>query len=96
VTALADAVLPLIRTLADLHRWSASDEHGGRMHEGVDALESALPTADPADALGAISRRGARRCRHRDPRRIRGHGQHDDDFPVPGVQIPVAGVGAGD
>lgn len=28
---------------------SASDEYGGRMYEGVDAQESALPTADPAD-----------------------------------------------
>lgn len=50
VTDLADAVLPLIRTRADLHRWSAANEHGGRMHDGIDALEVALPTADPTDA----------------------------------------------
>lgn len=49
VTALADAVLPLIRTRADLHRWSAANEHGSRMHEGIDVLEAALPTAAPAD-----------------------------------------------
>ena len=58
MTALADAVLPLIRTLPDLHRWSASGEHGGRMHEGVDALESAPARRRPAIALGAISRAG--------------------------------------
>lgn len=60
MTALADAVLPLIRTLAELHRWSASNEHGGRMHEGVDALESALPTADPAD-VHAVTQKPWRR-----------------------------------
>ena len=49
VTDLADAVLPLIRTRADLHRWSTANEHGRRMHEGIDELESALPTADPAE-----------------------------------------------
>lgn len=56
VTALTDAVLPLIRTRADLYRWSAANEHGGRMHEGIDVLESALPTADPADAY-AVTRK---------------------------------------
>lgn len=50
MTALAEAVLPLIRSRADLYRWSAANEHGGRMHEGIDMLESALPTADPVDA----------------------------------------------
>lgn len=50
MTALAKAVLPLIRTRADLYRWSAANEHGGRMHEGIDVLQAALPTADPADA----------------------------------------------
>jgi hypothetical protein len=49
--------------------------------------QSAPARRRPSIALGAISRRGARRCRHRDPRRIRGHGQHDDDFPVPGCRF---------
>jgi hypothetical protein len=49
VTALADAVLPLIRTRADLSRWSASNAHGRQMHEAVDILEAAIPTTDPAE-----------------------------------------------
>ena len=49
VTRLADAVLPLIRTRADLSRWSASNAHGRQMHEAVDNLEAAIPTTDPAE-----------------------------------------------
>lgn len=49
VSDLADAVLPLIRTRADLSRWSASNEHGAQMHEAVDILEAAAATGDPAD-----------------------------------------------
>lgn len=48
VTVLADAVLPLIRTRADLYRWSASNAHGRQMHDAVDILERAIPTEDPA------------------------------------------------
>jgi hypothetical protein len=49
VTRLADAVLPLIRTRADLSRWSASNAHGRQMHEAVDILEAAIPTTDSAE-----------------------------------------------
>ena len=49
VTRLADAVLPLIRTRADLSRWSASNAHGRQMHEAVDHLEAAISKADPAE-----------------------------------------------
>lgn len=49
VTSLADAVLPLIRTRADLHRYSAANAHGRDMHEGIDILEAAIPTTDPAE-----------------------------------------------
>ena len=49
VTRLADAVLPLIRTRADLHRWSAANAHGREMHHALDLLEYAVPTEDPAD-----------------------------------------------
>ena len=45
---LADAVLPLIRTRADLHRWGAANEHGRKMHQGVDILQAAIPTTNPA------------------------------------------------
>ena len=47
VTDLADAVLPLIRTRADLYRWSAANAHGRQMHEAIDLLEQAAPTEDP-------------------------------------------------
>jgi hypothetical protein len=46
---LSDAVLPLIRTRADLHRWSAANAHGRQMHEAVDILETAAATAAPAE-----------------------------------------------
>ncbi|PYG01835.1 hypothetical protein SAMN05216184_101300 [Georgenia satyanarayanai] len=45
---LADAVLPLIRTRADLHRWSAANAHGTQMHDAVDILEDAVKSEDPA------------------------------------------------
>ena len=49
VTKLADAVLPLIRTRSDVHRWSAANAHGRQMHEAVDNLEAAIPTTDPVE-----------------------------------------------
>ncbi|NYG60522.1 hypothetical protein BJ980_003445 [Nocardioides daedukensis] len=49
MSTLADAVLPLIRTRSDLYRYSAANAHGLDMHEAVDILESAIPTADPAE-----------------------------------------------
>jgi tetratricopeptide (TPR) repeat protein len=45
---LAEAVLPLIRTRADLSRWSAANEHGRQMHEAVTILRQAADTEDPA------------------------------------------------
>lgn len=48
-THLADAVLPLIRTRADLHRWSAANAHGKQMHDAVDMLDDAVGSEDPAD-----------------------------------------------
>ena len=49
MTSLADTVLPLIRTRADLHRWSAANAHGSEMHEAIDVLEAARSTTDPAE-----------------------------------------------
>lgn len=45
---LADAALPLIRTRADVWRWSAANEHGRRMHDAVEILERAAETEEPA------------------------------------------------
>ena len=49
MTTLADAVLPLIRTRSDVHRWSAANAHGQQMHDAVDILEAAIPTTPPSD-----------------------------------------------
>ena len=57
-SALADSVLPLIRTRADLHRWSASNAHASQMYEAVDLLEQAADSgAAPAEVLD-VTRRG--------------------------------------
>lgn len=54
MTLLADNVLPLIRTRADLHRWSAANGHGDNMHTAIDILEAALPTTDPFEAHNVV------------------------------------------
>lgn len=51
MTALADAVLPLIRTRADVGRWGVANAHGRDMHAAVDILERAATTEDPATVL---------------------------------------------
>ncbi|MEE4025040.1 hypothetical protein V1Y59_18285 [Gordonia sp. PKS22-38] len=53
---LADDVLPLIRTRADLHTWRASNAHGAQMHEGVDLLREAAEHGDPAEAFAVTQR----------------------------------------
>lgn len=55
VGMLADEVLPLIRTRADLHRWNAANAHGDQMHDAVDILEIAVNDgADPTEAYQVI------------------------------------------
>jgi hypothetical protein len=54
VTSLADAVLPLIRTRSDLHRYSAANAHGRDMHEAIDILKQAIPTTDPVEIYAVI------------------------------------------
>jgi hypothetical protein len=49
VSTLAGTVLPLIRTRADLWRWSTANAHGRDMHEAVDILDGAIPLTDPAE-----------------------------------------------
>lgn len=49
MTDLADTVLPLIRTRAELSRWSAANAHGRDMHEAVDILESSIARTEPAE-----------------------------------------------
>lgn len=50
MTPLADDVLPLIRSRAELWRWHAANQHGAQMHQAIDLLEAALPTTDAAEA----------------------------------------------
>lgn len=54
MSSLADTVLPLVRTRADLSRWGVANEHGRQMHEAIDVLEAALPTADPAEVYAVV------------------------------------------
>ena len=59
---LADAVLPLIRTRSDLHRWSAANAHGKQMHEGVDILQAALGAGDSRVVFAVTTRAIASAC----------------------------------
>lgn len=54
--SLADAVLPLIRTRADLHRWSTANAHGAQMNHAVDLLDEARATSDPAEVYDVTHR----------------------------------------
>jgi hypothetical protein len=49
MSGLADQVLPLVRTRAELWRWKAANAHGGQMHAAVDILEGAIGRLDPAE-----------------------------------------------
>ena len=55
VSELSDAVLPLIRTRADLHRRSTANAHGVQMHQGVDILERAVETHPPAEVYSVTT-----------------------------------------
>lgn len=56
VTALADAVLPLIRTRAEVWRWNVANAHGARMHEAVAILQEAAQNDDPAEVYAVTQR----------------------------------------
>ena len=56
MSELADAVLPLIRTRADLSRWAAANEHGRQMHEAAAILRSSAETAEPRDVLAVTQK----------------------------------------
>lgn len=51
---LAKTVLPMIRTRADVWRWEVAHRHGGRMHDAIDLIVAAMPSADPAEVFDAI------------------------------------------
>jgi hypothetical protein len=56
MSELADAVLPLIRTSADLSRWAAANEHGGQVHVAVAILRSSAETTEPRDVLAVTEK----------------------------------------
>jgi hypothetical protein len=56
VSDLADAVLPLIRTRADVWRWGAANEHGRQIQEAVAMLRAAAETEDPADVFAVTQK----------------------------------------
>ncbi len=56
MTALADAVLPLVRTRADVWRWNVANAHGARMHEAVAILRQAAEDDDPAEVFAVTQR----------------------------------------
>lgn len=54
--SLADAVLPLVRTRTDLHRWSAANSYGHGVHQAVALLRAAAQTQPAADVLAVTQR----------------------------------------
>jgi Family of unknown function (DUF6880) len=55
VTGLGERVLAMIRTRANLHRWSAANAHGRQIHEAVDLLRRAAAD-EPAGLLPVVER----------------------------------------
>jgi len=53
---LADAVLPLVRTRADLSRWRMANAHGVQMHRAVEILRTAVETDNPAVVFAVTQR----------------------------------------
>ncbi|WP_174442387.1 DUF6880 family protein [Demequina salsinemoris] len=53
---LADSVLPLIRTRAEVWRYGVANAHGRQMHDGVDLLEDAFGAADPAEVYAVTTK----------------------------------------
>jgi len=53
---LADQVLPLIRTRAELYRWRASNQHGVQMHRAVDILEASITSEDPKQVYSVTTK----------------------------------------
>ena len=53
---LAAAVLPLIRTRADLWRWGIANEHARQMHDAVAILQQAAEIEDPAIVFAVVQK----------------------------------------
>lgn len=60
---LADAVLPLVRTRSDVHRWHSANDYGSQLHDAVDMLERALTTEPAAEVLVVTQKAIASACK---------------------------------
>jgi hypothetical protein len=56
VTALVDAVLPLIRIRSDVSQRNIANAHGDQMHEAVAILRQAAEDDDPAEVFAVTQR----------------------------------------
>lgn len=56
MSQLADTVLPLIRTRAQVWRWSVANQQGRQMLDAVEILEAAAETDDPADVFAVTQK----------------------------------------
>lgn len=54
--SLADQVLPLVRTRAELHRWSTANSYGRDVHEALGLLLDAARTQPAGDVLKVTER----------------------------------------
>lgn len=60
---LAEQVLPLVRTRADLHRWSAANAYGHDLHDAVAILENAAETEAAPGVLTVTQKAIASACK---------------------------------
>ncbi len=60
---LAAEALPLFRTRADLHRWSAANAFGRQASEGLQLLQEAAELGDPAAVISPAQKAIASLCR---------------------------------
>lgn len=60
---LADQVLPLARTRADVYRWRAANDYGFQLHEAVTLLQEAAHSNPPAEVLAVTQKAIASSCK---------------------------------
>ena len=80
MSSLADAVLPLVRTRAELHRWSADNAYGRQLDEAVARLQQAARD-EPADEVLGVTQRAIASA-------LRVIGRADDSSGIIGDAIP--------
>ena len=61
--SLAERILPLVRTRADLYRWRAADEYGAQLHDAVALLRDAVANEPTAEVLTVTQKAIASACK---------------------------------